>query len=401
MKQKVYKKDYFENIKMFHDVEHPKEFSTYSTGLNRHFGDKTYPKFYEKLIEHKRMATDYFKKLFEKENKIKGLKIYEESFDINKFKKSLKKLTIKELLYNKKLKNPYFERLSNSKNFLITEYIKKKPKIIKPYCPEVPEVGRYTPSYNCINKHIYEVSFSKTGLNNSIHHKHYHKQNINSEGKKYFNNIIKKFPKNLTLSEMNKYRKLTITKPSTPKKKIFSLNATKNSNIKALDDKLNMKNEEGQKIDDLYKKTNYVLNKIKNNHCLKFENYTSRKPLLKEISYNTENNVELPNYYSEKYIKGNVDFNKLSSNKYIKSYFEEISNKVKNPPLGFYQPKYNSVMNKTRDIYFSKKALPSSRRRKFKKIIYSYDVPYNYQIAPSLNKRSKNDIDESYNIKSQ
>ena len=174
MKQKVYKKDYFENIKMFHDVEHPKEFSTYSTGLNRHFGDKTYPKFYEKLIEHKRMATDYFKKLFEKENKIKGLKIYEESFDINKFKKSLKKLTIKELLYNKKLKNPYFERLSNSKNFLITDYIKKKPKIIKPYCPEVPEVGRYTPSYNCINKHIYEVSFSKTGLNNSIQHNHYH-----------------------------------------------------------------------------------------------------------------------------------------------------------------------------------------------------------------------------------
>ena len=162
-----------------------------------------------------------------------------------------------------------------------------------------------------------------------------------------------------------------------------------------------MKNEEGQKIDDLYKKTNYVLNKIKDNHCLKFENYTSRKPLLKEIPYNTENNVELPNYYSEKYIKGNVDFNKLSSNKYIKSYFEEISNKVKNPPLGFYQPKYNSVMNKTRDIYFSKKALPSSRRRKFKKIIYSYDVPYNYQIAPSLNKRSKKDIDESYNIKSQ
>ena len=162
-----------------------------------------------------------------------------------------------------------------------------------------------------------------------------------------------------------------------------------------------MKNKEGQKkIDDLFKKNSYSLNKMRNNHCLKFENYTSRKPL-KEIQYNNENNTELPNYYKEKNIKGNVDFNKLSSNKNIKSYFEEISKNVKSPPLGFYQPKYNSIMNKIkRDIYFNKKSLPSSRHRKFKKIIYSYDVPYNYQIAPSLNNREKKDVDEYYNVKS-
>ena len=89
----------------------------------------------------------------------------------------------------------------------------------------------------------------------------------------------------------------------------------------------------------------------------------------------------------------------MSSNKKIKSYFEELANKDKNPPLGFYKPKYSSVMNKTRDIYFSKKSPPSSRRRKFKKIIFSYDVPYNYQIAPSLNDRSKNKIEDYYNLK--
>ena len=175
----------------------------------------------------------------------------------------------------------------------------------------------------------------------------------------------------------------------------IALNAIKTSNGKEL------KNKEGNKIADLYKKTHSVINKIKNNHCLKFENYTSRKPIVKERPYNNENNVELPNYYTEKHIKGNVDFNKLSSNKNIKSYFEEISNKVKNPPLGFYQPKYNSIMSKTRDIYFRKKSLPSSRRRKIKKIIYSYDVPYNYQIATSLNDRSKNAIEEYYNIKNE
>ena len=380
MKETIYKRDNNENIKMFDDVEQPKEFSLYSVGLNRHFGDRTYPKFYEKLIEKKQLKNDYFRKLFEKENKIKGLKIYEESFDINKFKKSLNNLSIKQALYNKKLKNPYFERLSNSKQYFITEYIKKKPKIIKNNYPKVPEVGRYTPSYNFIRKHTYEVSFTKTGLNNYIIHKH----NANSEGNKFF----KKINKNLISSEKNNNTKYITTMPTTPKKKLNSLNITKTSS------------EQGHKMNDLYKKTHSELNKIKNNHCLKFENYTSRKPILKK-PYNNENNVELPNYYTEKYIKGNVDFNKLSSNKNIKSYFEEISNKVKNPPLGFYQPKYNSVMSKTRDIYFKKKALPSSRRRKIKKIIYSYDVPYNYQIAPSLNDRSKNINEEFYTNKNE
>lgn len=395
MKQKVYKKDYFENIKMFEDVEQPKEFSLYSEGLNRQFGDRTYPKFFEKLTEHKKFAKDFFKKLFEKENKKKGLKIYEESFDIDNFKKSLKKLTIKELLYNKKLKNPYFERLTNSKNYFITEYIKnkKRSKIIKPYCPPVPEVGRYSPSYNVISKHIYEVNFSKTGLNSP--------NNINNQDKKDINNTIKKKNNNSISSEKIKYKKFVSILSSSQKQKLFSLNIKKDSSKKSLKKKLNLKNKEGQKkIDDLFKKNSYSLNKMRNNHCLKFENYTSRKPL-KEIQYNNENNTELPNYYKEKNIKGNVDFNKLSSNKNIKSYFEEISKNVKSPPLGFYQPKYNSIMNKIkRDIYFNKKSLPSSRHRKFKKIIYSYDVPYNYQIAPSLNNREKKDVDEYYNVKS-
>ena len=117
------------------------------------------------------------------------------------------------------------------------------------------------------------------------------------------------------------------------------------------------------------------------------------------MPYNTENDLELPNYYTQKYIKGNIDFEKISSNKNIKSYFDEVSNKGKNPPLGFYQPKYDSIMSKTRDIYFVKKALPTSRQKQFKKIIYSYDVPYNYQIAPSLNERTKPNVEEYYNVK--
>ena len=404
MRQKVYKRDHYENIKMFHDLEHPSEFSAYSLDLNRHFGDRCYTKFYKHLIEHQKLDTNYFKKLFEKENAVKGLKKYDESFDAIKFKKSLKKLEIKEIEYNKKLKNPYYERLLNSNNYLITEYIKKKPKTFKPYYPKVPEVGRYNPSYNFISKHTYEVFFSKNGLNEI----NQEKDNIKkSEGKRY-SNFIKKIAKKQNLRILRKHFNLTdivnnkkyiSTFPNTPRK-IISINKEQ-ENPSFLSNRLNKSNKNEQNIKELFKTTNSILNKIKKNqnHSLKFENYTSRKSLIREKPYNTEYNTELPNYYTEKYIKVNIDFNKMSSNKKIKSYFEELANKDKNPPLGFYKPKYNSVMHKTRDIYFNKKAPPSSRRRKFKKIIYSYDVPFNYQIAPSLNDRSKNKIEEYYNLK--
>ena len=167
MKRTIYKKDHNENVKMFNDLNHPGEYSNYSVDLNRHFGERSYAIFYKKLVEDKKFATDNFIKLFEKDNKIKGLKVFEESFNIDEFKKSLKTMKQKQLLYNKKIKNPYLERLLHSKNYFSLEYKKNKPKIIKPYCPEVPEVGRYTPSYKAVNKHVYEVNFSKTGINES------------------------------------------------------------------------------------------------------------------------------------------------------------------------------------------------------------------------------------------
>ena len=395
MTQKVYKKDHYENIKMFHDVQQPSEFSSYSIDLNRYFGDRSYPKFYQSLVEHKKLATDFFKNLFEKENKIKGLKVYEESFDINKFKKSLKKLELKEMLYNKKLKNPFFERLSNNKNFLATEYNKKKkPKVVKPYCPEVPEVGRYSPSYDIIRKHVYEVDFSKTGANNLSSSRQIINPN-NSEVKKCLNDSFKKVPRDkLKLLDINNNKKYMSPMFTNRRKKYnIPLNNSENQS------KLSTKIKDESNLNSMFKKTSSILDKFKNNHCLKFENYTSRQSIIRKIPYNTENDIELPNYYTQKYIKGNIDFEKISSNKNIKSYFDEVSKKVKNPPLGFYQPKYNSIMSKTRDIYFFKKAIPSSRQRQFKKIIYSYDVPYCYQIAPSLNEREKPNTEAYYNVK--
>jgi hypothetical protein len=186
---------------------------------------------------------------------------------------------------------------------------------------------------------------------------------------------------------------------TTPKKRYLSLNNTHMSSKKTKLKNVTKKSKDNRGLEEIFHKTHSSLSKLKNNHCLKFENYTSRKPLLKEIPYNTENDAELPNYYTQKYIRGNIDFNKISSNKKIKSYFEEVSNKFKNPPIGFYQPKYDSILNKTRDIYFYKKQLPSPRQKKIKQIIYSYNVHYNYEIAPSLNDHSQNNVEDVYNLK--
>ena len=262
----------------------------------------------------------------------------------------------------------------------------------------MPEVGRYSPSYDVINKHVYEVSFSKIGRN-EISRNNPQKVN-NSEGKKYFNNLLSKKSKDKA-KERDIYNSRKYMSPisNSSKKRYMILTNSENKKKLVIKNKDNKDNKDGKDLSNIYKRTSLILNKFKDNHCLKFENYTSRQSSIRKISYNTENDIELPNYYTQKYIKGNIDFEKISSNKNIKSYFDEVSHRVKNPPLGFYQPKYDSVMSKTRDIYFVKKALPTSRQKQFKKIIYSYDVPYNYQIAPSLNERTKPNVEEYYNVK--
>ena len=61
----------------------------------------------------------------------------------------------------------------------------------------------------------------------------------------------------------------------------------------------------------------------------------------------------MPKYGTPKNIKGSIVFNKVSSNKNSKSYFEKLINQKKNiPSLGFYRPNYSSVTHKTMDVFF-------------------------------------------------
>lgn len=405
MYQNIYKKDHIENIKMFLDVKKRKDYSIYSGNLNRAFGDKSYNMFYKNLTENKTVSNYDFKKLFEKDEKEeKGLKRIDESFDTKKFEVALKKMKQKNDLYNEKLRNPYFERMKKNKDYLIKKELENSifrgNKSIKPYFPNVPEVGRYNPDYDILDKHVYEVNFSQPSyykkdkdniLNKSLSNE---KDQNEENNKNYTGNDSFRGTKEYkgSISERKRGKRLVL------KSDVYD--HIKNMSNINLTDKLTKNisqvtsnEEKGNKTDRTFDKKNSPSNKKDINHCLKFESYTARKPLNKKIIYNTEINQELPNYYTPTYIHGNVDFNKVSSNNKIKSYFDEISTKNKNPPLGLYEPKFNTIMTKTRDIYLTKKDPPPPKQIEIKKIIYRYDVIRHYRIAPLLNEYTKENED--------
>ena len=95
MVDKIYTKDHFENVRIFHDIEKKKKFSTYSLELNRVFGDKSYDTFYKNLIEHKRARGENFIALFQRPKNMNDIKKFEEPFSIASFEEALKNMKLK------------------------------------------------------------------------------------------------------------------------------------------------------------------------------------------------------------------------------------------------------------------------------------------------------------------
>ena len=355
MSQKIIQEDHSENVKMFSDIRNPKGFSNFTTNLNRTFGDQSYSNFYKVLMNPKKYKCNSFIKLFEKDNSSKQQqdKNTEETFNIIQFTKSLKKMKSKEKERIEKLKNPFLERLrKKNSNLLKREYNKSlKSKKLKPYFPKVPEVGRYNPSYDIITKHSYQVYFGNVESKKIKEKDNDYIEDYKNSKKIDYKNICKK------MQNLN-------TKNKTMEKSLIERN-----NKSVYNDSTNFcKTFTGE-----------------NNHCLKFEVYTPRKPLAKNILYDTGINFTTTNYYTDKYIHNNIDFNKLSVNSRKKSYFDEITERQNNPPLGLYHPKFDSVMNKTRNVYLSKIETTSPKKKKLNKIKYSYNVSTGYQIVPALN----------------
>lgn len=403
MVERIFNKDHEENKKLFLDLKSSKKYSIYSTELNRVFGDKTYDKFYTGLLTHKQVKNNNFIKMFEKPV-IKGkagTPSKDEPFDIKHFKNSLDKMKIKakefedKLKYKNKLRQSYFSQPQKDREKIEEttqeENKPKKVRIKKPYLPEVPDLGKYNPLYGILTKHKPQTWISKinfTDFNRNA------TKNISSRytwlgANDEEDEDVNIDDINTKGSDLNYYLSKTVDQDkmyeTLKTNKCINLRKT----LKALSNKKCYKHIMTT-IEDESKDEPTLFIEPKNNHCLNFLNYTSRKTMVNKVYYKDEKkNSVNPENCLLKYVKGSVDFTKVSSNPNVKSYFEEVAKSKKSPPLGLYRPKYNLVTNKTVDIFLDKKPKPPPQQMKLRKIIYRYDVPTMYQMVSELNDYSK------------
>ena len=252
MSQNIYKKDRLENIKLFSDIEYPKGYSNWTSNLDRAFGEQSYSTFYKELINPKKHKCNSFVQLFERENSPKQkYKNTDETFNVEKFTKSLKIMKIKEKERKDKVKNHFFERFRNNTSLKKDYHTKHALKRLKPTFPKVPEIGRYNPSYDIITKHSYQARFGDKET-----------EKLLEKEKEKDKNFIEDYKNSKKIIHKNIARKMKKLKPKS--KTIGKTFIERNNN-------------------DYNSNSSFSKTFTGNNHCLKFEVYTSRKPLSKGI----------------------------------------------------------------------------------------------------------------------
>ena len=375
---KVYKKDHKENVKLFRDLKSHKKYSVYATELNRVFGDKSYDIFYNDLLYKKKMHINNFTKMFEKPVVKGGLKKYEEPFNIKVFNDCLKSMKIKNEELEYRIKHPHILNSSSYRQYKEEMLKLKKEKNLDDsiILPDKPDIGRYNPNYDSIRTHSYYPTFASTDFHNfnKINNNNAHRLSL---GKKDDNEPVDKNKNKNKYETRNKRSRLVSGKFNIESNNISSINDKSQSNMKNTDFNISQ-----------YMSTSSFGDE-KNNHCLKFDSYSTRKPMVIETNYNSDINNPITNYNPIRNVKGNVDFNKISSNSHILSYFDEIAKNNNNPPLGMYRPNYDYIEKKPVNIYLSKRDPPSPRLAQLKKIIYSYNISSDYKMVSTLNNYNK------------
>ena len=444
--QNIYRKDHKENLRIFSDLKAIKEFSTYSNDLNRIFGDNSYNHFHKNLTESKKSFNDNYFNLFQKQENINNkykpkLRLFDEhNFNLKLFQESLDNMKLKEQILSDKIKYPYFDRMKNSSSYLFKKELEKQHKqnrSLKCFLSQVPDVGRYNPKYNSINKHSYRAFFGnmptnrfftieyeidKNDKNNNSFEEDKDKENLDNKSHKFIikNNLFNKKNKSInnrhfSLKQIienvqlnnNKSRNMDNNIIIKENKSEKIINIKNSNNISNISDNSSNNSFINNPLDDTSKKSrnnssleldkNSSVNKSvnirkkrDNNHCLRFESYTPRKPLNKTIIYNTDLKDELPNYYTSKYIKNNIDFNR---NRNIPNYIEQAILRDQNPPLGFYQPKYDLIFNNLdKNVYINKQNSLFSAKNHLKKIFCDYNKTKDYKTVPELNNQDTENI---------
>ena len=387
---RVYRKDHKENVKLFRDLKTNQKYSMYGTELNRVFGDKSYDVFYNDLLHQKKVPINNYKKMFEKPVAKGGIKKIEHPFNIESFTNSLKNMQIKQEELEYKIKHPH--NLSSSPyTKLKEEMIKKKKSQNSPdkiILPDIPDIGRYNPNYDSVRIHPFYPTFARIDFTNFNKYKNNAIKHQISEVKKNNNDS------SINISEPNIKSK---NKSSLLKTEHFMTDPSHYKKNKSKISKRNLNNSNSNNNISQFISTSTV-GEEKNNKSIKFDSYSGERPMVNKKLYDSEMKNNITNYNPIRCIKGNVDFNKISSNSHLRSFFDEIIKNNNNPPLGMYQPNYDFISKRPINIYLNKKDPPSPKLAKLKKLIYSFNITSEYQMAPSLNnfyKKSKLSFDKT------
>ena len=115
-----------------------------------------------------------------------------------------------------------------------------------------------------------------------------------------------------------------------------------------------------------------------------------KNTLSNQSTFNEINNLTVRDSTSFYKVKGNVNFDKISNNKNIGNYFEEIIKQKTSPAVGTYHPNYSPIFNRTANIIFQNKMKNNiNRKKKFlHKVIASYNQTRKYELFDILNKNS-------------
>ena len=397
-----------ENIDLFKHMIEPEQYSYYSHQLNKVFSKNSYFKFFNDLSKVEEKKQIIFKDKIQQWLNLSNYStnIGSENFNIKKFKSKLKEMEAKEIEKRKKnndkrtIKRKLLSQLTANK---ILE-IKNKSKFNNP-C-----IGVYNPIYESIGKHTYRVTFGKNfdDFNNENKNKKSNSENKNKsfsiksktidKNLKYNKKILnfqkkanktqtqirmRHINKNNLFSENNFFQNIILNKTIMKNLSQEYRNKTKN--------KLNLR-----KImlnDDLLffpkikrKKRNKNINENLNNICNSFKDTKSNQNTFNKNIYLTFKDSS-----SNRKIKGNVNFDKISTNKKVGSYFEEIAKKNKSPPVGIYHPIYTSIFERTTNIIFPcNKNNKNGKKKYIHKVITNYNQNGDYELFNILNNKGVN-----------
>lgn len=395
MLNNLLKKDIKENIKIFSDIKLPIEYSNLSKELSIQFHNYTYSSFYKNLKNSE--------KIIKKGNTFNLLspspypdkETIKKRFDIEKMKIAIKKMKEEEKIIQKKKEHPYTERNRDSLSFTIYGILKNKKKIIEEIKQKrkndkkmtSPDLGRYNPIYKSIEKHTQRVIFSFKNFkkfNTAYNQKLMLKKNITKKEDNIMRAKIQNIKKKLNKHNLNIIN--NIKHPIKEKKeRLISKTEQSDNNTKDIPP-LFHNTAVGKKSRNKYNDIEID----KNNHCFKFESYTTRKPLLIQTTYDNDNTYRMSS--SVQSMKTSKIINKKKKH-FSRNYLEDfIKTKKDVPSIGFYRPNYSYVTSKTMDIYFNGKKNQKNNMKyyKLKKILGNYNVKGEYELFQLLNSNNDN-----------